>query len=294
MRELLRRSNSWVMLRKARAEGFGRAFRRWRLWRQILDTAPLQTDTAGETEVRLMCYFFDYLCAIWSLKSFYRAAGVRYPLSIQIQGRAPARVRLTLERHFPNARIVSQQEADGRVNPQLEARGWLRLLEARRQNQYLQKLTDNVLLSGFRNVILLDSDVLFFRRPDELLDFTGRHIFQQDQASNYLVENAAGVTVAPRLNAGLMKFQPAHISLARCDEYLADFPTYQGWLEQTLLALYASETGTAQLLPATYLISFDRSIDPGTLVARHYAGPTRPLMTEEGMPWLIRNGLLNG
>ena len=293
MRELLRRSNTWVMLRKARAEGFGRAFRRWRLWRRVLNTAPMLTDTEGETEVRLMCYFFDYLCAIWSLKSFYRAAGVRYPLSIQIQGNAPARVRRTLQRHFPNARIVLQHEADSRVNPLLAAKGWLRLLEARRQNQYLQKLTDNVLLSGFQNIILLDSDVLFFRPPTELLEFTGRHIFQQDQASNYLVEHAAGVTVAARLNAGLMKFQPAHISLARCEEYLADFLTYQGWLEQTLLALHASETGTANLLPPAYLVSFDQSIDPGTLVARHYAGPTRQLMTQEGMPWLIRHGFLN-
>jgi len=293
MRDFLRRNNTWVMLRKAHREGFGHAFARWKTWRQILRTAPVHTDTGGDTEVRLICYLFDYLCAIWSLKSFYRAAGVTYPLSIQIQGNAPPRVARTLRKHFPNACIVTQQEADQRVEKHLTDHGWTRLLEGRRANQYMTKLVDNVILSGYKRVITLDGDLLFFRKPTELLEFNGNHIFQQDQASTYLVEQAAGVKIAPRLNAGLMKFAPASISLSRCNDYLADFPTYQGWLDQSLLALHASETGTANVLPPTYLISLDRHVDPATLVVRHYAGPTRGLMTEEGMPWLSERGFLD-
>jgi hypothetical protein len=87
---------------------------------------------------------------------------------------------------------------------------------------------DSVILSGFARVITLDGDLLFFRKPAELLESTGNHIFQQDQASTYLVEQAAGVHV-----------------------------------------------------------------DPATLVVRHYAGPTRALMTEEGMPWLSERGFLD-
>ena len=291
-RDAFRRSQTWVIFRRAGREGYLHAFRRWMLWRRILKTAPITTGTEGDTEVRLMCYYLDYLCAIWALKSFYRAAGVRYPLSIQIQGRAPARVERILRRHFPDARIVTQGAADSEVERHLVDCGWMRLLEARRANQYIQKLTDNVIMSGFPYILLLDSDVLFFRKPEELLAFEGDHIFQQDFESTYVIEKAAGVRVAPRLNAGIMKFRPASISLARCNAYLADFPKYEGWLEQTLLALHASETNTANILPPTYLISFDRNINPDTLVARHYAGPTRPLMTEEGMPWLIRHGFL--
>ena len=291
-RDAFRRNQTWVMFRRAGREGYWRALRRWMLWRRILKTAPVATATEGSTEVRLMCYYLDYLCAIWALKSFYLTAGVTYPLSIQIHGRAPARVERTLRQHFPNARIVTQSEADHVVEKHLIDCGWTRLLEARRANQYMQKLTDNLILSGFPHILLLDSDVLFFRRPSELLEFQGDHIFQQDYESTYVIEKAAGVSVAPRLNAGIMKFRTASISLARCNDYLADFPNYNGWLEQTLLALHASETDTANILPPTYLISFERNIDPDTLVARHYAGPTRSLMTEEGMPWLIRHGFL--
>ncbi len=294
MRRWLRRSTAWVTLRKTQKEGFATAFRRWRMWRRILTTPPLMTPTEGDTQVRLICYLFDYLPAIWSLKSFFRAAGVAYPLSIQIHGVVPTRVERTLRKHFPNARIVRQAEADRVVEGHLIQHGWTRLLEGRRANQYMQKLTDNVILTEFRHVITLDGDLLFFHRPTELMEFQGNHIFQQDQASTYLVKEAAGVPIAPRLNAGLMKFAPASISLARCNDYLADFPTYQGWLDQSLVALHASETNTANVLPPTYLISLDRHIDPDTLVVRHYAGPTRPMMTEEGMPWLIRHGFLDG
>jgi len=294
MRNWLRRNNNWILLRKTHREGFGAAYKRWRMWRRILQTEPVITSTEGDTEVRLICYLFDYLCAIWSLKSFYRAAGVNYPLTIQIQGNAPPRVARSLLTHFPNAKLVTQPEADARVEKHLMDHNWTRLLEGRRANQYMQKLTDNVILSKFHRVITLDGDLLFFHKPTELLEFAGNHIFQQDQASTYLVKEAAGVKIAPRLNAGLMKFVPSSISLARCNDYLADFQGYAGWLDQSLLALHAAETGTANVLPPSYLISLEAKVDPDTLVVRHYAGPTRPLMTEEGMPWLIERGFLDG
>jgi len=293
IRTLLRKNDAWITLRQSHREGFGRAWRRWRLWRSVLRTKPIGTRTEGDTEVRLICYRYDYLCAIWSLKSFYREAGVSYRLSIQIQGVAPPRVKRTLLAHFPNARIVEQREADQIVESALIGNGWTRLLEGRRTNQYMQKLTDNVILSKARRVITLDGDLLFFRKPVELLEFDGAHIFQQDLNSTYLVKEACGVKPGARLNAGLMAFRPDTVSLARCNDYLADFPTYHGWLDQTLFALHAGETGTANVLPSTYLISLERNVDPKTLVVRHYAGPSRPLMTEEGMPYLIRNGFLD-
>ncbi len=273
-------------------EGLLKAFQRWRLWRKILKTPPVATGIEGDTEVRLMCYYLDYLCAIWALKSFYAASAATYPLTIQIQGQAAPKVERTLRHHFPNARIVKQAEADEAVEPYLTAHGYTNLLEARRVNQYTQKLTDNIILSAFKNILLLDSDVLFFNKPQELLNYEGPHIFQQDPESNYVVEQAKGITPAPRLNAGIMKFRRESINLARCNAYLEDFPNYQGWLEQTLLALHAAETNTADVLPESYLISFERNIDPNTLKARHYAGPTRPMLTEEGMPQLVRHGFL--
>lgn len=287
IRTALRRNHAWVTLRRVQREGFGAAWKRWRLWRQILDTAPLRTRVAqpGEpVEVHLLCYRNDYLCAIWALKTFYRQAGVDYPLAIHIQGSAPARIARHLRQHFPDARVIPQAEADALVNPVLETRAWKQLLSARKSNPYILKLTDYLLLSPARRLITLDSDVLFFQHPGELLDYAGPHLFQRDLESTYLVAEAGGVQAAPRLNVGIMSFLRENISLERCEHYLGHFDQREGWLEQTLYALHAGETGAWDYLSDTYLISLSKDLDDTGLVARHYAGPSRPLLTSQGMP----------
>jgi hypothetical protein len=291
MRAWLRRNYAWVTLRRVQREGFLHAWRRWRLWTRILRTPPVVTRPAAgrePVEVHLLCYRNDYLCAIWALKSFYKHAAVDWPLTIHIQGEVPPRAARRLRAHFPQARIVPQREADSIVNRWLTQHGWQRLLAARAANPYMLKLTDYHILSSARRLIAFDSDVLFFERPAELLEFAGAHLFQRDPESTYLVSEISGVKAAPRLNVGIMSFLRESISLARCDRYLAHFPERAGWLEQTLYALHASETSTAECLPESYLISLAAGIDSSTLVARHYAGPSRPLLTEEGMPHVLK------
>ena len=289
IREWLRRSHSWVTFRRVQREGFGRAWKRWQLWRWILGTPPVRTHPVEEedgTEVHLVCYRNDYLCAIWALKSFYREARVDWPLVIHIQGEAPPRVRKILARHFPDARIISQEEADAVVVTSLAVRGLHRLLAARLVNPYMLKLTDYALLSSARRLITIDSDVLFFREPRELVAYDGAHLFQRDLESTYVANAVPGVTPLPRVNVGLMSFLRESVSLERCDEYLLHFPKLEGWLEQTLYALLAAERGEADWLPDAYLISLDAGVDPAGLTARHYAGPSRPLLSAEGMPFL--------
>jgi hypothetical protein len=292
LRAILRRSHAWVAFRRIQREGLLQALRRWRVWTRILRTPPVTTRTAAgrePVEVHLVCYRNDYLCAIWALKSFYLQAAVDYPVTIHLQGKMRARAVRRLRAHFPQARIITQHEADSIVDPWLARHGFHRLLAARAANHYMLKLTDYHILSDAERLITLDSDVLFFQRPSALLAFRGAHIFQRDPESTYLVSQIPGVPIAPRLNVGIMSFVRESISLARCEEYLAQFPQREGWLEQTLYALHASETGTAECLPENYLISLDPGIDPATLVARHYAGPSRPLLTEEGMPYILRH-----
>ncbi len=294
MRSWLRRRRSWVDFRRWQREGFVTAFRRWRLFCEILKTAPVETDTSvRDTELHLLCYRQDYLGAIWALKSFYRCARVRLPLVIHVQGKVPGRVMRRLRAHFPTAKLIAQEEADRLVIPELERRGLKRLLAARAANPYTLKLTDFLLLGEAPNLITIDSDVLFFRHPTELLKPTEKHLFQRDPESTYVLSpetarSAFGIEMAERINVGMMHFRRDSVSLERCDEYLAAFPNFNGWLEQTLYALHASETGNAAYLPDEYLISLEHGRDDSSLVARHYAGPSRPLMHLEGIPRLLR------
>ena len=306
VRAHLRRNGTWVTLRRVQREGWRKALHRWRLWLQILDTPPILTERVdGRTpvEVRLLCCERDYLCGIWALKSFYHFAAVRYPLVIHLQGKVPKRAVARLQTHFPRARVVPQAEADRFVEAWLAERNFLRLLAARRYSCMMLKLIDFSVMSHSQNLLTLDTDILFFRSPTELLIATHEplhvSLFQHDGASTYnLSEERArselGIDLAPRINAGLRVFARESLDLSRCEAYLAhpDVARPSGWIEQTLHALYASEQGKVAYLPDAYWISLEPNFHWDSLIARHYAGPSRPLLTSEGIPRLIQTGFL--
>ena len=128
-RTSLRKSRSWVTFRRLQREGWANAWRRWALWRRILDTPPVVTDPAGapaRVEVHLLCSHLDYLCAIWTLKSFYHFARVSYPLVIHVNGAVSPAVRRHLQAHFPQARVVLQSDANPIVEEFLSSNrlGW--------------------------------------------------------------------------------------------------------------------------------------------------------------------------
>jgi len=302
----VRRHPAWRAASRLHHEGLLTAGRRVRTWRRILGSAPTVTNPVAPgtpVEVHLMCYRLDHLAAIWALKSFYRAAGARLPLVIHLQGLTPARVRRRLEHHFPAARVVSQREADREVEAALAKRRLHRLLTTRRSNPMIMKLTDFVLIGTSVHVLALDSDVLFFERPDELLqagtDPMRETVFMHDLASSYNVSDDEareqfGIRLVPRMNCGVMLFARAGLDLARCDALLeyASVNSNTGLAEQTLRALVASEEGTVTFLPERYRLSFESAGGLDGAVMRHYAGGSRYLFTNEGVAQLIERGLL--
>jgi hypothetical protein len=303
----LRRSSTWVALRQLQYEGMWRANRRWRLWSRVLSTPPIITEPVGQdapVEVHVLCYGRDYLCALWALKSFYHFARVSYPLVIHVQGDVPRRVTARLHRHFPAARLILQAEADATVEAWLRSRGLLRVLAARQRTPFMLKLTDFPVMSESAHLLTLDSDVLFFRFPAELVMAarapSSITLFQRDPESTYNISeeralSQLGIRLAPKVNTGIMVFPRDSLDLIRCEEYLGDPDVARpsGWIEQTLHALCASEHGRVAYLPESYLVSLETDVNLDSLVARHYAGPSRPLLTSEGMQALIRAGFLD-
>lgn len=303
----LRRSSTWVAIRRFQYEGIWRANRRWRLWSRILSTPPVITDPVGQgtpIEVHVLCYERDYLCAIWALKSFYHFAGVTYPLVIHVHGDVPRLVTARLQDHFPAARVILQSQADGIVEPWLRERGLVRLLAARQATPFMLKLTDFPVLSASTHLLTLDSDVVFFRCPAELLTAartpSSVTLFQRDPESTYNISeeralSELGIRLAPKVNTGIMVFPRESLNLFRCEGYLGhpDVARPSGWIEQTLHALCASEQGRVAYLPDSYLVSLETDVDLGSLVARHYAGPSRHLLTSEGMQELVQAGFLD-
>jgi hypothetical protein len=305
MRASLHQMYWWRALRRVRAEGAGPAFQRWRLWSQVLATAPVSTDCPGRSpvEVHLLCHRGDHLCAIWALKSLYRMSRLRWPVCIHVQGPCTAAMRRRFQAHIPDARLITQQDADTRVVPALSGR-YPRLLEARQQSPFMMKLIDPVLLASAERIVILDSDVLFFREPCELRSHVEQAppdawLFQRDPVSTYNVTedvaaSALGIRIPERVNSGIAVVPRALVDFDLC-ERLLEHPEVRrpsGWIEQTLFALCAGARGQVNYLPPSYFVSLEQGVDYGEFTARHYAGPSRPLLTTEGMPYAVLQGCL--
>jgi hypothetical protein len=295
----------WRALRRIQAEGADRAFRRWRLWSQVLATPPVYADVPGrsEVEVHLLCHRGDHLCAIWALKTLYRTSGVRWPAVVHIQGVCTAAMKRRFRTHVPDARIIVQEDADARVLDALGDR-YPRLVEARRASPFMMKLIDPVLLASADRIVILDSDVLFFREPRELRAHVesapaDAWLFQQDPVSTYNVTeeesaSALGIRIPERVNSGIAVVPRCLVDLELCERLLEhpDVRRPSGWIEQTLFALCAGARGRVEYLSPSYVISLERGLDYSVCTARHYAGPSRPLLTEEGMPYAALHGCL--
>lgn len=301
----LRRWPSWRAVRRIQAEGPGNAFRRWRTWSEVLGTAPVRADVPGRgsAEVHLLCHRGDYLCAIWALKTLYSTSRARWPAVIHLQGAATPGMRRRFWRHLPDALLIEQGEADAAVGQALGTR-YPRLRESRRQSPFMMKLVDSCLLAHAERLIILDSDVLFFRAPLELQAHAeggpaGRWWFQRDPVSTYNVTEAEasaafGIRMPEQVNTGIAVIPRTLVDLELCERVLEhpDVGRPTGWIEQTLFALCAGTRGEVGYLPSSYIVSLERGLDYDRLTARHFAGPSRPLLTEEGMPYAALRGCL--
>jgi hypothetical protein len=302
----VRRDRRWILLRRAYHEGWRTAFKRYALWSKILTTRPFPVEPIGSgapVEVHLLCHEFDYLSAIWALKSFYHFADAKFPLMIHTQGYMPSRAIARLQHHFPGAHLITQIEADAIVEERLDRLGLHRLIARRRASPIMLKLTDFMLLGDASRVLFLDSDVLFFATPALLMIAaeSGRPptLFMRDCSSGYLLSaeralEIMGFDLRPCINSGLAVVERQSIDLSRCDEYLRheELMLKSGLIEQTLYALAASEHGAVAYLPTSYLVSLRPGIGFEGIIARHYAGPSRHLLMSEGMPRLIKTGWL--
>jgi hypothetical protein len=149
-------------------------------------------------------------------------------------------------------------------------------------------------------MLLLDSDVLFFSEPTELLlrieDKNYRkNTVNADIASAYTVtpeaaSKHANVTLIERFNSGLGLIHRDSLRFDWFEEFL-NIPGIidHFWrIEQTLFALCSSRFGV-DLLPSEYNVRLTGTLNGAP--ARHYVGAIRHLFYREGIRELHRRGL---
>jgi len=294
------RSRMWYA--KARRYGV-RAWLRRRSWERLaVATRPRLTRPVGpgaECEVHILTCGWDGQLAVWAVQSFYHFAGVDWPLVFHDGGGLTPAVVAALRRVFPDARVIDAVTADRLVADRLGADRYPATLAARRNHPNFKQAIDYALLADSPRVLGMDSDVLFFEPPAELVRLartTDRFVYLRDLEDSYSVASADaeewfGCALSPRVNIGLGVIPTALFDPEFVDRLLASGKLMESrgeFANQTVLALHAGRSGLIHL-PDDYAMATGPLPAGATWpIVRHYAGPTRQLFFDEGLPYFTR------
>jgi hypothetical protein len=259
----------------------------------------------------------DWINAVWTLKSFRYWADRPFRLVLH-RDTADHDLKLepnqldVLRRQFPGIVVPSREKVAQLVQQHLEPVA-PRISSMWYSGQYftLSKVVDTLLLAERRRIIVLDPDVLFFDRPDELLDVDDQEpaIFARFNVLRnkmnidgmYCIDAQAvrehyGLELPVRFGTGLGWLWPEMCDWALLDQIVSD-PQIElneraaFMIDQTLLGLVCVEKGYEPLSVERYAIEPVDSLDG--VVARHYYSKTRHLMYREGIRRLTNTRFLD-
>ncbi len=262
-------------------------------WRNPCAGEPVQ-----EIPVHVLTGRDDWLLACWMLASWFHTTQCNWRVVIHDDGHLPPEAREAFVKVAPGVRGVSAGDADRTVLDALDGHPACR--KYRLAHPLARKIFDVPALTRGERFIILDSDVLFFRKPDAILNWCGQSSkecwFNQDVKESLPISREEaleklGIDVWPRVNSGLCLLDRSAIDLDLCERALRETSLLQGhvWLvEQSLFAICASAHGLGGLLPPEYEVSLDWKGRPDA-VARHYVGAVRQRFYGEGIARVRRD-----
>lgn len=184
-----------------------------------------------------------------------------------------------IQRLFPQARVIRRREADAAMDTALANHPVSR--ENRKKHNWFLKFFDTWHYAPHPRYVVLDSDIVFFRKPEFILRWIQTPDaglwFMKDTKEAYAapraeLEKIMGFPFRPLVNSGCCLMDKAAYSLDQAEKYLREvgpIATQFQFFEQSLFAMTGSAWGKGGHLGAEYEISWGNFRHPRS-VMRHY------------------------
>ncbi len=203
----------------------------------------------------------------------------------------------TILSNLPGSKVVRRLEAD--LFAEKALRDYPEILEYRRQQIMALKIIDVRIWGKGKKFGYVDSDILFFQRPDFYLDAlsnkNSKNYFNKDLQSAYVqtpdqIEAFLGIRPFEKGNAGLWVMHREDINLDKIEEWLKNpgfaKNLYDYTLDQTFINLLANiSPHGAEYLPTGYDVDYYKS--PEHCVDKHYVGAIRHGYELEGLRFIL-------
>lgn len=181
-----------------------------------------------------------------------------------------------LKKHLPGIRIVLKKEADRAIKRKLKK--YPKIFEYREKFWQLKRIIDVHFLAREERILLLDSDIFFFKKPELILDWISNQAsdfvyFLKDFQNAYIFSDIEtkhffATSLCPKVNVGLLCYPRKLFSLAIINKFIEVFEKIKllrsmepFFMEQTLFALLFNLNKSnfkIKSLPSHYLIFSQR------------------------------------
>lgn len=221
------------------------------------------------------------------LHSFSAQAQVGLNVELYDDGTMNSALQRRIREFAPRARIHLQSNLVARLHEHLPETKFPALRERWRNYPNIRKLVDPHLGStGWK--LAIDSDLLFFRRPDFLLDWLRApdrplHAVDCEESYGYprgVLEKLAGGPIPPLVNVGLTGLRSENLDWEELERWCHELtierrPSY--YLEQALIAILASRQ-PCTIAPGTDYVTLPRppeALDCRAVMHHYVAGSKR-------------------
>ncbi|MBR8835807.1 MAG: glycosyl transferase [Stigonema ocellatum SAG 48.90 = DSM 106950] len=204
-----------------------------------------------------------------------------------------------IQRIFPNAKIILQQEIEERLDECLPPKKFPYLRERRANYANIRKLTDiHAGSQGWK--LVLDSDMLFFRTPEFLLNWLKSqeqpcHMVDVETSYGYskkLMASLAQAEIPERLNVGICGLKSDNIDWEQLEHWCKTLIDQQGtnyYQEQALIAMLMAGKSCAITPELDYIVMplQEEVINPRA-VLHHYVADSKPWYFHYGWKHVFR------
>ena len=252
-----------------------------------MNTAPMTSQADGPYEVHILGSKAQCAMSIWSLKTFFHNTSLVAPLVIHDDGNLDDTSIQLYRMHFPGALILTEESVRQNAAFQrwLEPYPNLSHLRLGADNLQSRRLLDFNFFARHPKIVVFDSDVLFLRSIDIIADFARNDItfISADSRESYYPVFAE---LPPHISKNLLRSTNASFwgtktstldpkimedFLSTMSVQIPNFFWTHWWLEQTILALLLSQSGSVVTLdPIKHAISH-RPITDET-ISHHFPG----------------------
>ena len=187
-----------------------------------------------------------------------------------------------IKRQLPGATIIQKQTIEDNIRAALPADKYPVLNLKRAEYAHIKKLTDVHTLPGEDWKLVLDSDMLFWEEPIQLIAWlknSSKPVHMVDCTESYgystaLMEELASAKIPALLNVGVIGLQSSHIKWLELENWTATLEAREGktyYLEQALSAMLVAKQPCLVLGKEHYMVNpTDDAISHCKGILHHY------------------------